>query len=123
MTRATMNTFTLPSSAATDTSSATSCVTSCVTSCAASLTGSSLMCSSFTCHLRGGLAWVLSLTDDNPSSAAPSTSSATSCITSSATSFAASFLHVLVPHVLVLHVSPKNKRGVGSAAGRWLLAR
>ena len=26
--------------------------------------------------------------------------------------------HVLVPYVLVLHVSPKGKPGVGSAAGR-----
>jgi len=32
-------------------------------------------------------------------------------------------LHVLVPHVLVLHVSPKGKRGVGSTAGRWRWAR
>jgi len=60
------------------------------------------------------------------SSAAPDTSSATSCVTSSATPCAASFtgsslrrvLHVLVPHVLVLHVSPKGKRGVGSATDR-----
>ena len=47
------------------------------------------------------------LTDDDPPSAAPNTSSATSCV-----------FHVLVPHVLVLHVSPKGKRCVGSSAGR-----
>ena len=45
-----MNTFTLPSSAAPNTSSPTSCVTSFATSCAASFT-----CSSFTCHLRAGV--------------------------------------------------------------------
>ena len=46
---ATMNAFTLPSSAA---------------SCAASFTGSFLTCSSFTCHLKASVAWVPSLTDD-----------------------------------------------------------
>jgi len=91
MARATMNKFTLPSSAAPDTSSATSCVTSCVTSCAASFTGSSLTCSSCTCHLRASLAWVPPLTDDNPSYAAPSTSSTASLVTSSAILCATSF--------------------------------
>ena len=71
MTRATMNAFTFPSSAAPDKSSATSRVTSSATSRAASFTGSSLTCSSFTCHLRESVAWVPPLTDDDPSSAAP----------------------------------------------------
>jgi len=74
MTRATINTFKLPSSAALDKPSATSC--------AASFTCLFLTCSSFTCHLRASVTWVPPLTDDDPSSVAPSTSSATSCITS-----------------------------------------
>ena len=55
--RATMSTFTLPSSAAPRTSSVTSCVTSSFTSCVTSPVTScaaSFTCSSFTCRLRGG---------------------------------------------------------------------
>jgi len=96
MTRATMKTLALPSSAAPDTPPATSCVTSSATYCPASFTGSSLTCPSFTCsfftcHLRASVARVPPLTDDNPPSAAPRTPSATSCVTSSATSCTASF--------------------------------
>jgi len=93
----------------------TSCVKSSATSCAASFTGSFLTCASFTCHLRASVAWVPPLTDDDPSSAAASTSSATSCVTSSTTSCAKSFTCSFltcssVRHVLrqVLHVRPSR---------------
>jgi len=110
MTRSTMNTFMLPSSAMPDTPSATSCVTS--------FTGSSLTRPSFTCHLREGVAWVPPLTNYGPSSAAPNTASVKSCVTSSATSCAKSF-------TCVLHGPSKGKRGEhacvwrGFCAGRW----
>jgi len=134
MTRATMNAFTLPSSAAPDTSSAASCVTSSATSCAASFTGSSFTCSSFTCHLRESVAWFPPLADDDGQDKHLHDAWARACWawvlswqmtmgmmntfavntfalpsfaalnTSSATSCAKSF-------TCVLHVSPKSRRG------------
>jgi len=55
MTRAMMNTFALPPSAAPCSSSATPCVTSFAMSCAASFTCLSFTCSSFTCRPRASV--------------------------------------------------------------------
>jgi len=113
MARATMNTFTNPPSAATNTSSATSRVTRHVLRCVLRRVlhvPVSLTCSSFTCHLRasarrGFRRWQMAMDKTNtftmntfilPSFAAPNTPSATSC--------AKSF-------TCVFHVSPKGKRG------------
>jgi len=54
-----------PSSAAPSTPSAKSCATSSATSCAASFTCPSLICSSFTCHIRESVAWVPPLADEH----------------------------------------------------------